>query len=43
MGRAIQEQIVGADQVERMYASAAGDDLHFQQFLSFSCFGDYCC
>ena len=33
-GRAIQEQIVGADRVERMYASAAGDELHVQQFLS---------
>ena len=40
-GRAIQEQIVGADRVERMYASAAGDELHVQQFLSANCFGDY--
>jgi 4-carboxymuconolactone decarboxylase len=41
MGRAIQEQIVGADRLERMYASAAGDELHVQQFLSANCFGDY--
>jgi 4-carboxymuconolactone decarboxylase len=40
-GRAIQERIVGADAVERMYASAAGDELHVQQFLSANCFGDY--
>ena len=40
-GRAVQEQIVGAHRVEQMYASAAEDELHFQQFLSANCFGDY--
>jgi 4-carboxymuconolactone decarboxylase len=40
-GRAVQEQIVGADQVGRMYASATEDELHFQEFLSANCFGDY--
>jgi 4-carboxymuconolactone decarboxylase len=40
-GRAVQEQIVGADRVQRMYASAAADELHFQQFLSANCFGDH--
>jgi 4-carboxymuconolactone decarboxylase len=40
-GRAVQEQIVGADRVQRMYASAAGDELHFQEFLSANCFGDH--
>jgi 4-carboxymuconolactone decarboxylase len=40
-GRAAQEQIVGADRVQRMYASAAGDELHFQEFLSANCFGDH--
>jgi 4-carboxymuconolactone decarboxylase len=40
-GRAIQERIVGADRVDRMYASAAGDELHVQQFLSTNCFSDY--
>ena len=40
-GRAVQEQIVGADRVERMYASATEDELHFQRFLSANCFGDY--
>jgi 4-carboxymuconolactone decarboxylase len=40
-GRAVQEQIAGADRVERMYASVPADELHFQQFLSANCFGDY--
>ncbi|MFZ0080839.1 MAG: carboxymuconolactone decarboxylase family protein, partial [Trebonia sp.] len=40
-GRAVQERIAGADRVERMYASAAEDELHFQRFLSANCFGDY--
>ena len=40
-GRAVQEQIVGADRVARMYASAADDELHFQRFLSANCFGDH--
>ncbi len=40
-GRAVQEQIVGADRVQRMYASAAGDELYFQEFLSANCFGDH--
>jgi len=40
-GRAVQEQIVGADRVERMYAAAAEDELHFQRFLSANCFGDH--
>ena len=40
-GRAVQEQIVGADRVRHMYASAAADELHFQEFLSANCFGDH--
>jgi 4-carboxymuconolactone decarboxylase len=40
-GRNVQERIVGADRVEGMYSSAAGDNLHFQRFLSANCFGDY--
>jgi 4-carboxymuconolactone decarboxylase len=40
-GRAVQERIVGADRVERMYAAATVDELHFQRFLSANCFGDY--
>jgi len=41
LGRAVQERIVGAERVERMYAAAAGDELHFQRFLSANCFGDF--
>jgi 4-carboxymuconolactone decarboxylase len=40
-GRAIQGQIVGTGRLDRMYASAPDDELHFQQFLSANCFGDY--
>jgi len=40
-GRAVQEQIAGADRVQRMYASAAADEAHFQEFLSANCFGDH--
>jgi 4-carboxymuconolactone decarboxylase len=40
-GRTVQERIIGAERVGHMYASAAGDELHFQQFLSANCFGDY--
>jgi 4-carboxymuconolactone decarboxylase len=40
-GRAVQEQIVGADRVVGMYTSAAEDELHFQRFLSANCFGDH--
>jgi 4-carboxymuconolactone decarboxylase len=40
-GRAVQEEIVGANRVERMYGSAADDELHVQRFLSANCFGDY--
>ncbi|MGH3188592.1 MAG: carboxymuconolactone decarboxylase family protein [Streptosporangiaceae bacterium] len=41
LGRAVQEQIVGTDRVAGMYASAARDELHIQQFLSANCFGDH--
>jgi 4-carboxymuconolactone decarboxylase len=40
-GRAVQEQIVGADRVQAMYSNAMDDELHFQQFLSANCFGDH--
>jgi 4-carboxymuconolactone decarboxylase len=40
-GRAVQGQIVGADRVDRMYASAPDDEQHFQRFLSANCFGDH--
>jgi 4-carboxymuconolactone decarboxylase len=40
-GRAVQEQIVGEDTVERLYASAPADEQHIQRFLSANCFGDH--
>ena len=40
-GLAVQKQIVGDDVVERLYASAPGDQQHLQRFLSDDCFGDY--
>jgi 4-carboxymuconolactone decarboxylase len=36
----VQKEIVGADVVEQMYASASGDESHFQRLLSANCFGD---
>ena len=40
-GRAIQEQIIGSEVVERLYASSPEDQGHIQCFLSANCFGDY--
>jgi 4-carboxymuconolactone decarboxylase len=40
-GRAVQEQIAGAERVANMYAAATADELHFQRFLSANCFGDH--
>jgi 4-carboxymuconolactone decarboxylase len=40
-GRAVQEQIVGADRVAAMYANAPSDELHIQRYLSENCFGDH--
>ena len=40
-GRAVQKQIVGADTVEAMYASAPADEAHLQRYLSANCFGDH--
>jgi 4-carboxymuconolactone decarboxylase len=40
-GRAVQEEIVGANRVAGRYAAAAEDQLHFQRFLSANCFGDH--
>ena len=41
LGRAVQEEIVGTERVSQMYAAAADDERHFQQFLSANCFGDH--
>jgi 4-carboxymuconolactone decarboxylase len=40
-GRAVQEQVVGADAVARMYAAAPPDEQHIQRLLSANCFGDH--
>jgi 4-carboxymuconolactone decarboxylase len=40
-GRAIQEQIIGSEVVESLYASSPADQGHIQHFLSDNCFGDY--
>ena len=41
LGLAVQQQIVGADAVEAMYAAAPDDLMHIQRFLSANCFGDH--
>jgi 4-carboxymuconolactone decarboxylase len=40
-GLAVQKEIVGADVVERLYASSSKDQLHIQHLLSANCFGDH--
>lgn len=39
-GRAVQAQIIGDAQVDRLYATAPQDQQHIQRFLSANCFGD---
>jgi 4-carboxymuconolactone decarboxylase len=40
-GLAVQKDIIGADAVDALYASAAEDEIHFQHYLSANCFGDH--
>ena len=40
-GLAVQQQIIGADTVEALYATAPADLLHLQRYLSANCFGDH--
>lgn len=40
-GLAVQKQIVGADRVDAMYATAPADEQHIQRYLSANCFGDH--
>lgn len=40
-GRAVQDQVAGAERTKAMYAAAADDELHIQRFLSANCFGDF--
>ena len=41
VGLAVQKQILGAEKVDGMYASASEDVAHIQRYLSANCFGDY--
>ena len=40
-GLEVEKEIVGAEVVEELYASAPDDEGHFQRLLSANCFGDY--
>lgn len=40
-GLEVQKKIVGAEQVEKLYANAPADQQHIQRFLSANCFGDH--
>ena len=40
-GREVQGQIIGADRVEKLYASSPQDQMHIQRYLSANCFGDH--
>ncbi|MGW4958229.1 carboxymuconolactone decarboxylase family protein [Nonomuraea sp. NPDC004186] len=40
-GLAVQKQIVGAERVEGLHASAPQDEQHIQRYLSANCFGDH--
>jgi 4-carboxymuconolactone decarboxylase len=40
-GREVQAHVIGADVVDRLYATAPADQQHIQRFLSANCFGDY--
>jgi 4-carboxymuconolactone decarboxylase len=40
-GLAVQKEIVGADRVDTLYASAPDDEQHIQRYLSANCFGDH--
>ena len=39
-GLAVEKEIIGADAVDGLYASAPDDELHLQRLLSANCFGD---
>ena len=40
-GLEVQKQIIGADVVKKLYASAPADQQHIQGYLSANCFGDH--
>jgi 4-carboxymuconolactone decarboxylase len=41
LGLAVQSEIIGADRIDRLYATANPDELHIQHLLSANCFGDH--
>ena len=40
-GLAVQKEIIGADAVDALYASAPEDEIHIQHYLTGNCFGDH--
>ena len=40
-GLAVEKEIIGADVVDQLYASAPDDEIHIQHLLSANCFGDH--
>ncbi|MGY4857297.1 carboxymuconolactone decarboxylase family protein [Cryobacterium sp. AP23] len=40
-GLALQKKIFGTETIDGIYAKSSPDTIHFQQFLSANCFGDY--
>src|SRR5574344_527692 len=40
-GLALQKEAFGCANIDAMYANSPKDELHFQEFLSDNCFGDY--
>jgi 4-carboxymuconolactone decarboxylase len=40
-GLAVQKEVVGANRVDALYASAPEDEMHIQHYLSANCFGDH--
>ena len=40
-GLAVQKEIIGADRVDNLYASASDDQKHIPRYLSANCFGDH--
>ncbi len=41
LGLAAQAEIIGAERVEQLYATASPDQMHIQHLLSANCFGDH--
>ncbi len=38
---AVQKQIFGTDQIDRLYATSPANEKHIQRWLSANCFGDH--